>query len=56
MKWARLDKLSKIQEEPNKFIGETSIILEALITRMNKENLELFTLLGKEDEESTSEY
>lgn len=52
-KWT---SISKIQEEPNKFIGETSIILEALITRMNKENLELFTLLGKEDEESTSEY
>mgnify|MGYP000328676148 CR=1 FL=1 len=52
-KWT---SISKIQEEPNKFIGETSIILEALITRMHKENLELFTLLGKEDEESTSEY
>jgi len=39
----------KIQEEPKKFIGETSIILEALITRMQKENAELFTLLGKEE-------
>ncbi len=52
-KWT---SISKIQEDPNKFIGETSIILEALITRMRRENLELFALLGKEDEESTSKY
>ena len=50
-KWT---SIPRIQDDPNKFIGETSIILEALITRMRREDLELFTLLGKEDEESTS--
>jgi len=51
-KWT---SISKIQEEADKFIGETSLILEALITRMKRENLELFTLLGQE-EESISKY
>ena len=45
-KWTRI---SKIQDEPNQFIGETSIILEELNTRMKKETLELFTLLDKEE-------
>jgi len=38
---------SKIHDSPKEFIGETSIILDALKTRMKKENKDLFTLLDK---------